>query len=530
MLIYINRIDLPNHPQLGKKKLKAVSHAVRNVNRTPRTPRFRHGSPSPNDNTATYFGGPRTPENVRGIPGSASVPLELQVDKQRRDHAKSGYSIPARRDYATNPESEPLFREGLDSVRNGVSKLTRYGSILGTPPSGPSDHPSQRPPSLKLPGPALSSRGGLAKENRSEEAGVSAYEAGTTKSPSADKTTFQFWKGNIFGPEMGISRTGTERSRLRRLLSFSGDSPSPGTIDYPMDGYREIESRQSEFFGFLDSELDKIESFYRLKEDEATERLYILRDQLHILRDKRLDEIVKSRPGNGQSGDVPADQRNGANRTSWLAAVDHAFDATFNGRVGKKTQAMATMTTPDRLRARDDHRDYVRRATDAHIPYRSAKRKLKLAIQEFYRALELLKSYALLNRIAFRKLTKKYDKNLNVRPKGRYMSEKVNKAWFVESDVLDGHINAVEDLYARYFEGGNHKLAAGKLKKHIQKKDYHGGALFRIGLFLAAGAVFGVQGLVAGTRTPIDGPSSVIATQTSYLLQVSNAPKERASR
>jgi xenotropic and polytropic retrovirus receptor 1 len=217
-------------------------------------------------------------------------------------------------------------------------------------------------------------------------------------------------------------------------------------------------------------------------------------------------------------------------RKSWLGAVDHAFDATFNGRVGKKTRAMATMSTPDRLQAHDDHRDYVRRTAEAIIPYRSAKRKLKLAVQEFYRALELLKSYALLNRIAFRKLTKKYDKNLNARPKGRYMSEKVNKAWFVESDVLDGHINAVEDLYARYYEGGNHKLAAGKLKKHIHKSDYHGGALFRIGLFLAAGAVFGIQGLVNAIRIPIDGSSSVVATQTSYLLQVSNASRRKTPR
>ena len=240
-----------------------------------------------------------------------------------------------------------------------------------------------------------------------------------------------------------------------------------------MDAYREIEARQSDFFNFMDSELDKIDSFYKEKEEEATERLRILRIQLHVLRDQRLDEIVKSRSHeNGHSGGIfdGIDENNRGNKHSWVAAVDHAFNAAINGRVGKNTVALGKMTTPERLRARDDTRDYVRRATDAHVPYRSAKRKLKIAVQEFYRALELLKSYALLNRIAFRKLSKKYDKNLNARPTGRYMSEKVNKAWFVESDVLDGHISAVEDLYARYFEGGNRKLAAGKLKKRSEQK------------------------------------------------------------
>jgi hypothetical protein len=295
-----------------------------------------------------------------------------------------------------------------------------------------------------------------------------------------------------------------------------------------MDVYREVDTAQTDFFAFLDGELKKIETFYQDRENEATQRLTVLRDQLHILRDRRLDELVRANGrSSGMAGHlsqaegviIESEEGHVSKQSGLLGAVNHAFDSAVHGRVGRRTKFMQTMTTPHALRGQDDNRDYVRRVAETRIPYRSAKRKLKLALQEFYRGLELLKSYALLNRTAFRKITKKYDKLLNSRPAGRYMSEKVNKAWFVKSDVLDGHIQAVEDLYARYFEAGNHKIAANKLRSKSNHKDYHGGAMFRNGLLLAGGVVLGIQGVVKAGLLLFHG-SPEVALQTSYLLQI----------
>ena len=242
------------------------------------------------------------------------------------------------------------------------------------------------------------------------------------------------------------------------------------SLDLPLESYREFDLRQAEFFMFLDKELEKIEKFYRSKEIEGMARLEALKGQLHEMRNRRLEEVMVE-PNGG-----------------WTRPIENVIG------LG------------------EDRTDFSRR----QVPYRAAKRKLKLALQEFYRGLELLKSYALLNRTAFRKINKKYDKAVQARPTGRYMSEKVNHAWFVQSEALDAQLVAVEDLYARYFERGNHRIAVNKLRtKHV--KESYTASVFRNGLLLAAGTVLCIQGVVYGSR--------IETVQASFLLQVWSSPE-----
>jgi hypothetical protein len=306
---------------------------------------------------------------------------------------------------------------------------------------------------------------------------------------------------------------------LKRVFSHT-DADSPEKRDPTAQPLSEFERRQDEFFSFLDSELNKIETFYQMKEEEAAERLKVLRQQLHIMRDQRIQEVI------GRKKLRPQDRK--SQHTDGLGGITGArLKETFLGRrFGKNSEAMAQLGTPGPAQGNDanivNRRDFSRRPdepTNSDVPYRSAKKKLKHALQEFYRGLELLKAYAYLNRTAFRKINKKYDKVVNARPPMRYMSEKVNKAWFVQSEVVENLMSAAEDLYARYFERGNRKIAVSKLRNTINKSGDYSQNTFRAGLLLMAGVLFGIQALIYAAQH-FHHPDPAVRVHTSYLLQI----------
>lgn len=448
--------------------------------------------------------------------------------------------------------------------------VTNYGSII----SSPTNNPPFRPPSLELPDPALPpDEESFARHNRAwrhnhtnpyvtppfrETSNTHAhpYEVGPTHTPLGVTSSLLPRHRRLFQPRRTASNPAglaePDRPRLiRRIFSATGlESPLIGSPDVPLAGYKEFDTRQAEFAKFLDSELQKIESFYKMKEHEASERLLVLRQQLHEMRDRRIEEIraiQRSKERQEQEQDrLRAEGRDNANNgpsgvgnhlgasLDWRHPIDSALGVGHH--VGKNTKALMNMGPVEHgpkatnIQAQMNRQDFERRPTYADdVSYRAAKRKLRLALQEFYRGLELLKSYALVNRTAFRKINKKYDKVVKARPTGRFMAEKVNKAWFVQSEVLEGQIVAVEDLYARYFERGNHKVAIGKLRSKSNRAKDHSGSVFRNGLLIAAGAVFGVQGLVYGTEHLAD-PDPVVRINTSFLLQASTLQVPAAER
>ena len=559
---------LTQSSQTGKKKVKGVARAYKHINTTPQTP----GRQLPANllSNALYSSRPPFSRNAsaRSARSSAQATPRKNGDISRRTSiggsAQSGKGFDGQSDHPS-PIAIPQPASPPDRPQMGDAQMS-YGSFVLSPKNHP---PTVHPPSLELPDPAMpTEEDAFAKHNRAwrqtrlaanphvtpptqhaEGRPGDAYQAGKHHAPSGLESSHLLPKHKRFLRPRRIVSTphGPTQARphfMRRL--FSASDPHTPNGDVPLEAYKLYEVKQGEFFKFLDEELGKIEKFYKMKETQSNKRLQALRDQLHEMRDRRMEEVREEQEAKRKTqGDTKNTGTNGRTEhqskehhhpsMSWMKPIESAIGL-GPAKIGKTSKALQKLGSPTGPVAQnlpfnngsdrpESWRDFTRKPPKSEIPYRAAKRKLKLALQEFYRGLELLKSYALLNRTAFRKINKKYDKVVKARPTQRYMTEKVNKAWFVQSEVLDHQLVAVEDLYARYFERGNHKVAVGKLRSKSSKSLDFTGSVFRSGMLLAAAAVFGVQGVVYGARH-LESEDEKHKLDAGYLLQVRFAPYE----
>lgn len=506
----------------GKKHIKAITRAISRANGTPSLQFARKaGTPASNPTPPFVTPASRLRDRVDTVPEEGGDLL-------------SGRSAPLGR---TPPRSIPIRNRGeRQSLTEGAESDVHYGSIVPTPPERGMSPITKQASLLELPGPAIrvpsnttdgpgarppnnrgNSTGSLNRMALQRSASMTGARPGTAieRAGTQEPDHLALPHSGATFPNMSPRDMDTPRMRLRRMFTLTGPplQRSKSRGEYDMQALDEVREKEQEFYAFLDGELDKVESFYRSKEKHAEQRLALLREQLHEMRNRRTSEITEARRRKlAGEHDGHASKEGGHHNGPYpIPLLDPLRAKMF--KPGPNSKALSKMAT------NDGRSDYVRRPADDEVPYRTAKRKLKLALQEFYRGLELLKSYALLNRTAFRKLNKKYDKAINARPPYRYMNEKVNKSWFVSSDVLENHLQAVEDLYARYFERGNHKIAAGKLRSLSKKKRDESGSAFQNGLFIGLGAVFAIQGLVYGAQLLFDD-DSLVRSQTSYVLQI----------
>ncbi|UKZ46325.1 hypothetical protein TrVGV298_000526 [Trichoderma virens] len=493
------RIKYLNY-KAGKKYVKAVASAIQRTSGS--TPRLLNPRRTP-----TFFSiaGPQTEPSPKPSSRFDNFQPSDEAPRSSRWHGQSG---PV--NIATQTEDEALNSNG-----NSLG----YGSFVPTPP------PDPRPLSRRLQNDdnddlqdgqdneQNGNQGDNQGDGNDDDFELPAPAIYTTSSspgtkqslsPGRKAARFNFHRSNSSGPlSSGTLPTlipkDVSDDRLRRI--FSSARESARITGLPRQSLDLVREREQQFYAFLDSELDKVETFYKKNEDRAGQRLAMLREQLHEMRNRRIQEIANERANNSlsRSSNQNFGEGNPDKSSSWIHPLKNKIFPP-----GPNSKSFQDMPRTPHLaagsRANNDRMDYVRRPENHEVTYRTAKRKLKLAMQEFYRSLELLKSYAMLNRTAFRKLNKKYDKAVNARPPMRYMNEKVKNAWFVNSDVLEAHIKSVEDLYARYFERGNQKLAVGKLRKLHKKPKDESGSSFLNGFLIGTGIVFSIQGLVYGTQ------------------------------
>ncbi|CAO3633741.1 unnamed protein product [Cunninghamella blakesleeana] len=121
---------------------------------------------------------------------------------------------------------------------------------------------------------------------------------------------------------------------------------------------------------------------------------------------------------------------------------------------------------------------------DPNMSYRVARGRLKAAITEFYRSLELLKSYKILNQTGFQKILKKFDKTAGWKASNIYSAKLKNYHWYT-SETLHDMISSTERIYIREFANGHRRKGMKKLRVPESDGNFNSNT-WRIGFCLGA--------------------------------------------
>jgi hypothetical protein len=527
----------------AKRKLKAIDKAVQNV---PGSPPSRSNSKVPGSSLRdapvsallkrrqTFTGETNDARRVTTSQSDAS-------DQPLRSHLSTGADFtPAlgpNETWNTSQSNRPADErtaltcgqrvDGGRDLPQRIPKLRSYGSIIGSPPGSDEDNDrsKQSPTLLRLPRPAVP-----LEDDVEENEPITPLGAGTPRTPARSRTWRQEQPASAYevNSPPGAPDARPLATRLFSIQNITGQLGTKSRGDQPqgdiaLEAYRELDSRKADFFAFLSKEVSRINAFYTAKEEDAVKQLTLLREQLHIMRERRLAEIeylekygklpgtTTASAGHEHGFRLPFLQHRVRSSDterpqSRLSIAQETLDRVRTSRVGETSAAMAQLGTPTGIwQPRPDQRDYGLRQQD--VSHHTAKRKMKIAIAEYYRSLELIKSYASVNRTAFRKIVKKYDKTARSRQKSQYMDEHVNSAYFVKSEKIDMLIADSESLYSRYFEKGNHKIAVAKLRAKITKAGAHTGSVGTTCFLLGVGTFMCLYGLVDGTEILYDSTS-----------------------
>ncbi|KAJ8631116.1 hypothetical protein MRB53_024439 [Persea americana] len=294
-----------------------------------------------------------------------------------------------------------------------------------------------------------------------------------------------------------------------------------------------------EFFACLDHQLNKVNQFYKAKENEFLERGESLKKQMEILIE--LKATLKQQRAQSSSQELKEDvsishtilceeeeesikdnteqeqpqeesslcefERNEVECTESprsddtgeviKSKGDERKMRTLSGRIfnwqGKNLRMNIPLTTPTRTISAITYlvwEDLVNQSKKCgpeggklHInkaKLQRAEKMIKGAFIELYKGLGYLKTYRNLNMLAFVKILKKFDKVTEKQALPIYLKV-VESSYFNSSDKAVKLMDEVEELFVRHF-AGNDKRKAMKYLRPSQRKESHAVTFF-IGLF-----------------------------------------------
>ncbi|KIR53486.1 hypothetical protein I315_04079 [Cryptococcus gattii Ru294] len=325
---------------------------------------------------------------------------------------------------------------------------------------------------------------------------------------------------SIRGVAAPTSRDG--KSPARSLRSMALPSPALGirstaTSAHPTETFEELYDRmegdEKAFFDLLQRELDKVEKFYVEREQEAIKRAHDLRVQLRELADHRklYHEIYpegipewEAKMGrilpNGVQSRAPVFNKLRSRFKYTFDDRENSFSNT-NERPNKDANVASSgsqspvMSEHERQHLRQAMTEDKEHQTYSPERYQKYKKDLRNAVLEFYRQLELIKNYRIMNLTGFRKALKKFEKVTKIPCLEMYTDERISKCTFSKSEAIDDLIKQCEELYTIHFEHGDSKKARERLRRQQLEKTHYQ-SVFRSGLMLGIGLPAAIAALV----------------------------------
>ncbi|CAM8912804.1 unnamed protein product [Rhodiola kirilowii] len=255
------------------------------------------------------------------------------------------------------------------------------------------------------------------------------------------------------------------------------------------------------FFKRLDDEFNKVDKFYRSKVEEVMKEAEELNKQMDALiafrikvdkpahkdlvemhqlgePNSNIDVIEEGSSSHGTRSS--SDDSGSQNGSSQEAQVEMntirrhpirqaSLETLDNVSLGTTT----TGSTIKRFLSMPKNSDQVKFSKDN---LRKAEEKLKHAFVEFYHKLRLLKSYSFLNKLAFTKIMKKYDKVTTRNASKSYLA--MVDASYIGSNVdVERLVERVEATFIKHFTNSNRSKGMSILR-HKPKTEKHSVSVF----------------------------------------------------
>ncbi|KAI7856959.1 EXS family-domain-containing protein [Circinella umbellata] len=256
------------------------------------------------------------------------------------------------------------------------------------------------------------------------------------------------------------------------------------------------------FFFKLDEQLDRISRFYNERENEVKSKMDALKIQMDLVADygrllmeerqQRENNLTQEGEENSNHHHTPSCWFHRLNPFYWFKKTRQAFNNnTNNNNVISGLPLPPPQQQQQRQRLTIPNIDFsaipLQYAKNDKLSYQVARGRLKRAVAEFYRNLELLQSYKEINLVGFQSILKKFDRIAGWQAKKQYM-EKVKTFHWASSQDLEKMMEDTIVIFADEFANNNRVKSARSLKTSREQKSFTA-ASWRVGFYFGAALI-----------------------------------------